>query len=176
LQVPDHLVAELIDGELYTSPRPTSRHARAAGAIYSILRRLFDDGDGGPGGWWIVFEPELHLNGQALVPDVAGWRRERVPEYPDVAAWTLVPDWVCEVLSTGTAKLDRLLKLPKYARAGVGYAWIAEPMTRTIEIHQLIGGRMELVAVYTGDGPERIAPFDAVELSLERLWLPVRSA
>jgi Uma2 family endonuclease len=176
LQVPEHLVAELIDGELYTSPRPASRHARAAGAIYSRLSRLFDEGDDGPGGWWIVFEPELHLGGDALVPDVAGWRRERVPEFPDVVVWTIAPDWVCEVLSPGTAKLDRLLKLPKYAREGVEYAWIAEPMTRTIEVHQLIDGRMELVAVHTGDGAERIAPFDAVEIPLDRLWLPMRRA
>lgn len=176
LEVPDHLIAELIDGELYTSPRPASRHERVAGQLYRILGNAFDDGVGGPGGWWIVFEPELHLGGDALVPDVAGWRKERLPEFPDVIAWTIAPDWVCEVLSPGTAKLDRLLKLPKYARQGVEYAWIAEPMTRTIEVHQRIEGRMELVAVHTGDGTERIAPFDAVEIPLDRLWLPTRSA
>ena len=176
LKVPENLVAELIDGELYTSPRPASRHARTAGAIYSRLYRLFDDGDGGPGGWWIVFEPELHLNGDALVPDVAGWRKERVPEYPDVPAWTIAPDWVCEVLSPGTTKFDRLLKLPRYAREGVEHAWIAEPMTHTIEVHQRIEARMELVAVHTGDGAERIVPFDAIALPLDRLWLPMRGA
>jgi Uma2 family endonuclease len=176
LQVPDHLVAELIDGELYTSPRPASRHERVAGRLYRLLGNAFEDGVGGPGGWWIVFEPELRLGGDALVPDVAGWRMERFPEFPDVAAWTVAPDWVCEVLSPGTTKLDRLLKLPKYARQGVEYAWIAEPMARTIEVYQRLEDRMELIAVHTGDGPERIPPFDAIELPLDRLWLPMRSA
>jgi len=92
LKVPDNLVAELIDGELYTSPRPASRYARASSAIGAKLFNSFDSGDGGPGGWWIIDEPELHLAGNAIVPDLAGWRRERMPIFPDAAAFDVAPD------------------------------------------------------------------------------------
>jgi Uma2 family endonuclease len=172
LKVPEHLVAEIIEGELFTSPRPASRHERAAGGIYSRLARPFDEGDGGPGGWWIVFEPELHLAGDALVPDLAGWRRERVPEFPDVSAWTVVPDWVCEVLSSKTASLDRMRKMPAYARHGVEYAWIVDTYQRTIEAYHLESGRWALLGVYSGDERANIAPFDAIDFPIGTLWLP----
>ena len=176
LKVPDHLIAELIDGDLYASPRPASRHERVAGHLYRILGGAFEDDLDGAGGWWIVFEPELHLGGNALVPDVAGWRKERLPEFPDVTAWTIAPDWVCEVISPGSAKPDRMIKLPAYARAGVEYAWIAEPLTRTIDVYQRVEAQMDLIARHSGDLPQRIIPFDAIELPLERLWLPMRRA
>ena len=172
LKVPDHLVAEIVDGELYTSPRPASRHSRAAGRIYSRVSRAFDEGEDGPGGWWIVFEPELHLGRDALVPDIAGWRRERVPEFPDVTAWTIAPDWICEVLSSSTARLDRMRKMPAYAHHGVEYAWIVDTYQRTIEAYHLQNERWDLLGVYGGDERANIEPFDAIQFPIETLWLP----
>ena len=127
LAVPDHLVAEILDGELIVSPRPAARHARAGSAIGSVVFDRFDGPPGGPdapGGWCILFEPELHLGPDVLVPDVAGWRVERMPSVPDVAAFTLAPDWVCEVVSPRTASIDRSRKMPIYAREGVRHAWL----------------------------------------------------
>src|SRR5262249_16806320 len=126
LQVPSHLVAEIIDGELVTSPRPALRHARASSELGAILRGPFGKGRGGPGGWILLDEPELPIVGQVLVPDLAGWRREPVPELPDAAAFEIAPDWVCEVLSPTTAALDRSRKLPHYAQANVQHAWLVD--------------------------------------------------
>jgi Uma2 family endonuclease len=112
LKVPDHLVAELIDGELYTSPRPGSRCARASSVLGATVSNFFDSDDRGPDAWWIVDQPELHLGGNALVPDIAGWRRERVPIYPDAPAFEMAPDWCCEVISPSTARVDRVKKRP----------------------------------------------------------------
>lgn len=176
LKVPDNLVAELIDGEIYTSPRPASRHERVAGRLYRLLGNAFEDGTDGPGGWWIVFEPELHLEGDALIPDVAGWRIERLPEFPDVTAWTVTPDWVCEVISPSTVRLDRMRKLPSYGRFGVQYAWLADPILRTIEVFRLIDGNWVFRGVFGGDEGARIEPFEAIELPLARLWLAEKPA
>ncbi len=123
LAAPENVVAEIIDGDLYTSPRPASRHALALSALGAELLTPFQHGRGGPGGRWIVDEPELHLRDDVLIPDIAGWRRSRMPEFPDAAYFTLVPDWVCEILSPSTERMDRLRKLAVYARERVGHAW-----------------------------------------------------
>jgi Uma2 family endonuclease len=170
--MPDHLIAEIVEGELFTSPRPAGPHERASGAIYSRLRLLFDDGEG-PGGWWICYEVELHLGSDVLVPDVCGWRRERVPDFPVTgAAATVVPDWVCEVLSPRTGYLDRACKLPAYARQGTEWAWIVDTTQRTVEVFRLNDGHWLLTAVHGGDDLARIEPFEAVEIPLARLWFP----
>ncbi len=172
LQVPDNLIAEIIEGELYTSPRPGGPHERAGGGIYTRLRFAFDDGEG-PGGWWIAFEAELHLGRDILVPDVAGWRRERHPEHPvRGAAATVAPDWVCEVLSPSTGRIDRMRKLPSCGAHGVEYAWIVEPALRTVEVFRLEAGRWTLDGVSGGDDAVRIPPFEAIEFPLATLWLP----
>jgi Uma2 family endonuclease len=171
LKVPDHLVAEIVEGELYTWPRPSGRHERAMGAVYTAIRRAFDDGRDGPGGWWIAVEPELHLGHDALVPDVAGWRRDRVPEYASGAAWEIAPDWVCEVLSPSTARFDRIVKLPKYAQHGVAWAWLVDPSLQTLEIFRLVEGRWSLESTHAGDEVIRAEPFAAVEFLLGDLWL-----
>ena len=172
MKVPDNLVAEIIEGELFTSPRPAGPHERAMGAIYLRLRDWFDDGDG-PGGWWISVEPELHLDGNVLVPDVCGWRRERVGPHPvsGVAA-TSAPDWICEVLSPRTGILDRTRKLPTYARHAVESAWSVDTSQRTIEVFRLVENRWSLIGVHGGDEPARIEPFEAVEFPMARLWFP----
>ncbi len=137
LAVPDHLVAEIIDGELYTSPRPAPPHAVASSAILSVLFDRFHGSSGSgaatPGGWWILIEPELHFGDDVLVPDVAGWRRARMPAVPDTAYFTTPPDWVCEVISPSSGRLDRVKKMPVYARAGVAHLWLVDPIARTLE-------------------------------------------
>ena len=168
--VPDHLVAEIVDGELHTSPRPASRHARASSALGGVINGPFDSGVGGPGGWLILDEPELHLGDDVLVPDLAGWRRERMPEMPDAAHFTLAPDWICEVVSPSTGALDRSRKLPIYAREGVARAWLIDPLLKTLEVLRLEAPRWVLLTTFAGDTKVRAEPFDAIELDLALLW------
>ncbi len=169
LRVPDHKVAEILDGELNVSPRPASRHALASSRLGSDLGGPFDRGRGGPGGWWILDEPELHLGQDVLVPDLAGWRRERMPQFPDTPAFTLAPDWVCEVVSPSTEGLDRAKKMPLYAREAVSHCWLLNPIARTLEAYRLAEGRWLLLATHGGAARARIEPFDAVELDLSPL-------
>ncbi len=170
LDAPPHRVAEIIDGVLYTQPRPGSPHALATSSLGSDLIAPFQFGRGGPGGWWIIDEPELHLGEDILVPDLAGWRRERMPEYPDVAYFTLPPDWVCEVLSASTRKIDLHGKRPIYARERVGHLWLVDPVDRTLEAFELREGEWVLIATAEDDDPVRIHPFEAVSFSLGDLW------
>jgi Uma2 family endonuclease len=163
-------VAEIINGELVTSPRPASPHARASSSIGGELYGPFDRGRGGPGGWVILDEPELHLVSHVLVPDLAGWRRSRMPEMPDATAFELAPDWACEVLSPSTAAIDRADKVPIYAQSGVGHVWLADPVLKTLEVLRLVDGGYRLLATWRGDEKVRAEPFDAVELDLSALW------
>jgi Uma2 family endonuclease len=143
-KVPDTMVAELIDGELFVSPRPASPYARARTALAGDLFGAFDRPPGdpaGPGGWWLLFEPGLHLGSDVIVPDLAGWRRSRLPVLPNVAAFTLVPDWVSEVISPSTGEIDRGRKMRVYAREQVAHLWIIDPILRTLEVYRLEDGR-----------------------------------
>jgi Uma2 family endonuclease len=169
LAVPDHLIAEIVDGDLVTQPRPASLHARATSRLAGALDGPFDRGKGGPGGWILLFEPELHLHGDIVVPDIAGWRRERMPELPDAAAFELAPDWVCETLSSNPAH-DRVKKMPIYAREKVGHVWLVDPRVKTLEAFRLETGRWVLLGTWEGDARVRVEPFDAVELELGALW------
>ncbi|HEV7734500.1 MAG TPA: Uma2 family endonuclease [Candidatus Binatia bacterium] len=173
MQVPENLVAEIIDGELVTSPRPASPHAHATFVLGGDAGRFNGPpgGDDAPGGWWVLFEPELHLGDDVLVPDLAGWRRERMPIMPNVVGFTLVPDWVCEVISPSTGRIDRSRKMGIYARNGVGHLWFVDPLARTLEIYRLEAGRWIVVANHGGDDRVRAEPFDAVELAIARWWL-----
>jgi Uma2 family endonuclease len=170
LAVPDHLVAEILDGELHTSPRPAIPHAVATSGLSADLIGPFDRGRGGPGGWWILVEPELHLAADVIVPDLAGWQRARVPELPRDAFLEIAPDWVCETLSPSTERLDRGKKLAIYARERVAHLWLVNPIAETLEAYRLEQGRWVLLVTHTGDARARIEPFDAVELELWRLW------
>lgn len=170
LNVPDHLIAELLGGELYTTPRPAVRHAIAASALGSELGGPFHQGRGGPGGWWILHEPELHLGPEVVVPDLAGWRRSRLPQLPDTAAVTIAPDWVCEILSPSTEALDRVSKLQTYAREGVLHVWFVNPRSETLEVLRLENGTWSLAATHAGDGTVHAEPFEIVALELFRLW------
>ncbi len=175
LKVPENLVAEIIEGELFTSPRPSSPHALASSLLGGRIVMAFGGGGGGPGGWWILDEPELHLGPDILVPDIAGWRRERMPVFENTPAFRLAPDWVCEVISPHTGRIDRMKKLPIYAREEIPYAWIVEPIMKTIEVYRLASGRWSLLGTYGADETVRIEPFDAIEFPLATLWLPEAS-
>jgi Uma2 family endonuclease len=131
----------------------------------------FHSGRGGPGGSWIVDEPELHLGRNVLVPDLAGWRRERLPALPREAFFTLAPDWVCEVLSPATARIDRTKKLAIYAREGVEHAWLVDPALESLEVFRRQGEAWLLVLTAGGDEVVRAEPFDAIELELTGLWI-----
>lgn len=178
LRAPEHLIAEILDGELVTSPRPGPAHGATGVALGVAIGGPFQFGQGpggrgtGPGGWWILFEPELHLGSDVLVPDQAGWRRERMPALPRAAAFTLAPDWVCEILSPSTARFDRVRKLAAYAAHGIRHAWLVDPLARTLEVFRLEEGRWSLIAGHMDDEVVRIEPFDAIELDLS-MWWPV---
>ena len=169
LSAPENKVAEILDGELFLSPRPAPRHAIASARLGRILGG-FDDDPVGPGGWWILNEPELHFGENVLVPDLAGWTRERMPAIPNEAYFTLAPDWVCEVLSPSTARIDRMRKLPIYAAAGIPFAWLVDPVERLVEILRLRDGAWSIMAVCGDTDVIRLAPFGSLEISLARLW------
>jgi Uma2 family endonuclease len=169
--LPEHLVGELIAGTLYVSPRPALPHTVAASELGADLIMLFRRGRGGPGGWIILDEPEVWLGRDVLVPDVAGWRRERLPSVPPDRAMRLAPDWLCEVLSPSTARLDRLRKLPVYAAAGVEHVWLVDPLARTVEVYRRQGETWLLVTIADGAQTEaRLEPFEAVVLDLTAWW------
>jgi Uma2 family endonuclease len=178
--VPPHKVAELVGGVLHVMPRPAPRHSNAEGVLVGELHGPFQRGRGGPGGWWILPEPELHFPDptapgeiDAISPDVAGWTLERMPELPETAYFALAPDWVCEVLSKSTATFDREEKMPIYAREGVRHAWLVDPIAKTLEVYTL-GARRRWgdPAAYGGAAKVRAPPFEAFELDLAALWVP----
>ena len=174
IDAPPHMVAEIIDGELQLQPRPAKPHSAAASALAEELGPPFKRGRGGPGGWIILDEPELHLEQDILVPDLAGWRRERMPALTtDEPYFTLPPDWLCEVLSPRTAASDRARKLPIYARESVGHVWLVDPLQRTLEALRRQGREWLIVTVYEGNVGVRAEPFDAIELDLGILWADV---
>jgi len=174
LAAPEHKVAEILDGELFLSPRPATPHANASSVLGGDLSGAFHRPPGDPprpGGWWIVDEPELHFGADVVVPDIAGWRRERMPRLPNAPWIELAPDWLCETLSPSTARIDRTRKLAIYARAGVRHAWLIEPSARTLEVLELDGDRWIVAENHGGDDVVRASPFAAVEIELARLWL-----
>lgn len=179
LQVPEHQHAEIVNGTLHVTSRPAPRHANAASVLGVEIGGPFQRGRGGPGGWWILDEPELQIvPKEPIIPDLAGWRVERMPQLPDTAYFTLPPDWVCEVLSRSTEKLDRDEKLPFYAAHGVPHVWLLDPVDQRLEVYSLDARtrRWREVRIHQGDTTVRAAPFDALALELGALWAPPRAA
>ena len=173
LAAPENMVAEIIDGELHLNPRPLPRHTRAASAMGAFLLGAFDSGIGGPGGWIVLDEPELHLGSDVIVPDLAAYREERYPGDADEEDrfWTVAPDWVCEILSKRTARTDRTKKIPLYARERVPHVWIVDPRDRTIEVFRLEGAGYVLAKTSGGDDePFTLEPFDAVPIPPAAFW------
>lgn len=174
LAAPEHQVAELLAGELHLHPRPAMPHAAAASALGEELGPPFKRGKGGPGGWIILDEPEIHLGGDVLVPDLGGWRRTTMAVMPNAPYCEVRPDWVCEVLSPSTEKADRALKLPIYAREGVAHAWLVNPLLRTLEVLRLEQGRWVALHTFHDDQEVRAEPFHAIVLALSVLWADVQ--
>ncbi len=172
LKVPDDQIAQLVAGELMVSPRPAGDHTFVASTLGAELIGPFQRGRGGPGGWWILDEPEIHLGADILVPDLVGWRRERLPVPSKAPFYELVPDWVCEVLSPSTVSFDRVKKKRVYAREGVQHVWLIDPVAKTLEAFLLREGQSLELGSYSGDVTVRVAPFDAAELDLSAFWIP----
>jgi Uma2 family endonuclease len=171
-ELPDNVIGEIIHGQLITQPRPAPKHALASSGIGMKFGEPFQYGRGGPGGWWILFEPELHLGPNIFVPDLAGWRRERMPAMPEEAYFTLAPDWICEVLSPGTARIDRAIKMPLYAAQNVQWLWLLDPDIRTLEVYSLKESHWLLEGTWKDDDQVRAPPFAEVVLQLDDLWVP----
>lgn len=176
MEAPDHMIAEILDGALHLSPRPTAAHALALSHVTMDVGQPFGRGRGGPGGWWILAEPELwlgpptRLRETVAVPDVAGWLRTRLPELPDAVGIALRPDWICEVLSPSSVRRDRVVKRAVYAEAGVPWLWWLDPAARTLEILELRQGEYTVIDGFSGEQTIRARPFDAVPLPLQEWW------
>lgn len=168
--LPDNLVGEIVGGRLVASPRPAPPHASVSSSLGMLVGPPYGFGHGGPGGWWILDEPELHLGPDVLVPDLAGWRLERMPELPETAYFGLVPDWVCEVISPRSESFDRDEKLGVYHRAGVPHVWLVSPQAKTLDILRLTPEGYLIVAIHTAPRTIRAEPFDAIELDLELVF------
>ncbi len=172
LALPDHVVGEIINGQLYTQPRPSGRHALAQSGLHGEIDGPFQKGRGGSGGWWILMEPEVHFirDSEIAVPDLAGWQRERMPAVPDDHRFEIVPDWICEILSPSTTRKDRALKMPLYARFGVKHLWLIDPLAHTLEAFELREGRWSLAEIFKDEETVIAPPFAAAPFALAVLW------
>ena len=167
---PPHLVAELIGGELVTHPRPVPRHSNASTILATLINGPFQLGNSGPGGWWILSEPEIHMDGDVTVPDIAGWRRDRLPKLPKTAFFELPPDWLCELLSPATRRYDRGEKRDIYARHGVRHLWFVEPDDKLLEAYELSGDHWTLLRTFKDNDQVAAPPFEAAPFALGLLW------
>jgi len=174
--LPEGLTGEILNGRLYAQPRPSGAHINVGSVLGAELLGPFQRGKGGPGGWWIQNEPEVHFvrNVEVAVPDLAGWRRERMPYLPEDQRYEVVPDWVCEILSPSTKRKDRQDKMPLYARYGVRYAWLIDPIKRILEAYQLNLGAWVGIGRFAAADRVCIPPFETVSLDLEAFWPPRR--
>jgi Uma2 family endonuclease len=169
--IPENTTGEIIDGELIVSPRPRRPHAHSGSSMGAELVPPFQFGRGGPGGWFIYDEPELHLGNHVIVPDLAGWKKERLAGMFDEHRFTVPPDWVCEILSPSSVRIDRLKKMRIFAEHCVPYAWLVDPLAKTLEVYGLESGRWVVLGMYGEDEKVRAEPFVEVELDLANLWI-----
>ncbi len=172
--IPENMIGEIIDGELYAMPRPSPRHCNTASSLGIIIGYYYKIGmNGGIGGWWILDKPGIHfsdLKEDIMVPDISGWKKEKMPELPAETYFSVTPDWICEILSPATAAHDRKKKLPKYAKFGVSYFWIVDPANRTVEILKLKNGEYSVSAVYCEDDKMKAEPFTEILIDLKNIW------
>ncbi len=170
--IPENMVGEIINGELIVTPRPSRGHAYTASALGHEVGPPYQSGrGGGPGGWVILDEPEIAVGNDVLVPDLAGWRRERFPVEEDHNWISAVPDWVCEVLSPNTLRKDKIMKMPIYGRHGVPHLWLIDPVAKTLEVYHLESDRWVVAGLYAQDDKVRAEPFQEVEIDLLDIWL-----
>lgn len=168
--IPDDMIGQIIRGELIALPRPSPKHARASSVLGVRIGNPFDLGRSGPGGWMTLNKPEIQLGSHTLVPDIAGWKKERLPNLPETNWISVALDWICEVLSPGTAGVDRKKKMPVYAQFGVLHLWLVDPIEKTLEIFRLDTGGWRLVSVHSEDDIIRAEPFQEIEINLASLW------
>jgi len=169
--IPENMVGEILDGELIVTRRPSAQHARTAFGLSSELGPPYRFGRGdGPGGWIILFEPELRLADHVVVPDLAAWKRERLPAPPEENWISVTPDWVCEILSPRTVRVDKIRKMPIYAEHGIPSLWLIDPLSKTLDVFRLETGRWFLLGSYLEDDRVRAEPFHEVEIELRNLW------
>lgn len=172
--LPETLVGQIINGVLHTHPRPSGPHALAASRLGADIERPYGRGKQGPGGWWIIDGPEIHFvrDSEVVVPDIAGWRKTRMPDIPNDHRFEVVPDWICEIFSLSSAKLDRTEKMPLYANHKVGFLWLVDPSSRTLEAYELMNRRWSMIGVFKDEENVRVNPFDEIEIDLAELWVP----
>ncbi len=170
LNLPENRVGEILNGELHTQPRPAPKHALAASYLGADLVEPYGKGRVGPGGWWILDQPEIHLGDHILVPDLAGWKKERMPKLPETTFFTLAPDWVCEVLSQYTARKDRVIKTPLYAEYGVSHIWLIDPAINTLETYRLDNQHWKLIGAFSQGDQVSAEPFQEITIDLSLLW------
>jgi Uma2 family endonuclease len=173
VDLPETLTGELLNGQLHTQPRPTPRHLHAVSRLDRTIGRGYGDGVDGPGGWWILIEPEIHFvsDTEVAVPDLAGWRRDRLPSLPETAYFEIAPDWVCEILSPSTASKDREIKMPLYARHGVSHVWIVDPRAHSLEAFELRDDAWSLIQAFADDDSVAVAPFTELTIELAEFWV-----
>lgn len=171
INLPESLTGQILNGQLYAHPRPSGKHVLVSSNLGIEIGGPYHRGKGGPGGWWILQEPEVHfvLDEQVAVPDVAGWRKERMPTIPDGHKFDIVPDWICEVLSPSTESIDREIKKPLYARSGVQYLWLISPKSKTLEAFKLVAGDWAAQGVFSGNEKVCIEPFELLDIPLDEL-------
>jgi Uma2 family endonuclease len=175
LKLPDAVRAQILSGQIITAPAPLPSHSKVQGAVRRFVGGPFDDDDGhgGPGGWWIFVEVDVQLDVHNVVrPDLAGWRRARLPDPGEQRPISITPDWVCEVLSPSSVAYDRVTKSRLYAANGIRHYWIIDVDARTLEAFELVEQRWVLAGSYDEDALVRVAPFVEVELPVGRLFLP----
>lgn len=170
-ELPENLTGEILNGQLYTNPRPSGKHVSVATNLSIDIGSPYQRGKGGPGGWRILVEPEVHfvLDTEVVVPDVAGWRKERLPEVPESHKFMVVPDWVCEIYSPSSENIDRKIKMPLYARFGVSYLWMVHPIQQTLEAFKLHNGNWQLQGAFENKDEICVEPFESISIKMHEL-------
>ena len=170
--IPENMTGEIIAGELIVTPRPSRKHGFCVTALGTAVTGQYQFGQGGgPGGWVIIIEPELGLGENIVVPDLAGWKRERFP-FQEESNWiSVVPNWICEILSPSTLRNDKVKKMPLYAQYGVEHIWLVDPSAMTLDAFRLESGRWLLLGSFADHDQVRVEPFLEMPISLEKLWL-----